>query len=66
VHGRRLNLDVSDEVLAERRATMEAAERPWMPADRDRTVTTALRTYAAFASSASTGAVRDLCRIHER
>ena len=40
--------------------------RPWMPADRDRTVTTALRTYAAFASSASTGAVRDLCRIHER
>ncbi|MEZ5381870.1 MAG: dihydroxy-acid dehydratase [Microthrixaceae bacterium] len=65
VHGRKLNLAVPDEVLAERRAKMDTSERPWGPKDRDRSVTTALRTYAAFASSASTGAVRDPGRIPE-
>ena len=32
----RCSLDVADEVLAERRAKMEASERPWQPRDRDR------------------------------
>ncbi|MFD3703839.1 dihydroxy-acid dehydratase [Nocardia sp. NPDC058658] len=58
VHTRALEVLVSDEVLAERRAKMEASERPWQPLNRDRTVTTALRAYAALATSADKGAVR--------
>jgi dihydroxy-acid dehydratase len=57
---RTLELRVSDEVLAERRAKMEASERPWQPVDRQRTVSKALRAYAALATSASTGAVREV------
>jgi dihydroxy-acid dehydratase len=55
---RTLSLAVPHDVLAERRAKMEASERPWQPRDRDRPVTKALRAYAALATSASTGAVR--------
>jgi dihydroxy-acid dehydratase len=55
VHARTLQLDVADEVLAERRAKMEASERPWQPRDRDRPVSKALRAYAALATSAHTG-----------
>ncbi|MFW0792667.1 dihydroxy-acid dehydratase [Gordonia sp. CPCC 205515] len=55
---RRLEVLVDDEVLAERRAKMEASERPWQPKDRQRTVTTALRAYAKLATSADKGAVR--------
>jgi len=58
VHARTLQLDVADEVLAERRAKVEASERPWQPRDRDRPVSKALRAYAALATSAHTGAVR--------
>ncbi|MEU4600211.1 dihydroxy-acid dehydratase [Nocardia sp. NPDC023988] len=60
VHTRALEVLVSDEVLAERRAKMEASERPWQPVNRDRPVTTALRAYAALATSADKGAVRQL------
>ena len=63
VHGRRLHLDVPEEVLAERRAKMEIAERPWQPVSRDRPVSQALRAYAALALSADKGAVRDLSRL---
>jgi dihydroxy-acid dehydratase len=49
---------VADEVLAERRAKMDASERPWQPKDRDRQVSKALRAYAALAASADLGAVR--------
>ncbi|MCP2169964.1 dihydroxy-acid dehydratase [Goodfellowiella coeruleoviolacea] len=62
VHERRLELLVDEQVLAERRAKMEASERPWQPVDRNRTVTGALRAYARMATSASTGAVRDPSR----
>ncbi|MGW5438928.1 dihydroxy-acid dehydratase [Nocardia asteroides] len=58
VHTRALEVLVSDDVLAERRAKMEASERPWQPVDRVRPVTTALRAYAALATSADKGAVR--------
>ncbi|WP_282785358.1 MULTISPECIES: dihydroxy-acid dehydratase [unclassified Nocardia] len=58
VHTRALELLVSEDELARRRAKMEASERPWQPADRDRPVTTALRAYAALATSADKGAVR--------
>jgi dihydroxy-acid dehydratase len=58
VHARSLRLLVDDEVLAERRAKMDASERPWQPVDRQRPVSKALRAYAALATSAHTGAVR--------
>jgi dihydroxy-acid dehydratase len=59
VRSRTLQLCVDADVLAERRAKMEAAERPWQPLDRQRTVSAALRAYARLATSAATGAVRD-------
>ncbi|GAB2448115.1 dihydroxy-acid dehydratase [Nocardia tengchongensis] len=58
VHTRALELLVPEDVLAERRVKMEASERPWQPANRERPVTTALRAYAALATSADKGAVR--------
>ncbi|MDN5914185.1 MAG: dihydroxy-acid dehydratase [Pseudonocardia sp.] len=60
VRARSLALLVDDAVLAERRAKMEASERPWQPRDRDRVVSKALRAYAALTTSADTGAVRDV------
>lgn len=63
VRTRALQLLVADDVLAERLAKMDARERPWEPVHRERSVTTALKAYAAMATSASTGAVR---RVPER
>ncbi|HEX4224966.1 MAG TPA: dihydroxy-acid dehydratase [Pseudonocardiaceae bacterium] len=60
VHGRKLELLVEPEVLAERRAKMDASEHPWQPVDRQRTVTAALRAYARMVTSGSTGAVRNV------
>jgi dihydroxy-acid dehydratase len=60
---RTLRVDVPDDVLEERRRKVEASERPWQPADRQRSVSGALRAYAALASSADRGAVRDLSKL---
>ncbi|WP_433201742.1 dihydroxy-acid dehydratase [Nocardia sp. CA-107356] len=60
VKTRTLEVLVEDATLAERRAKMDAAERPWQPVDRIRPVTTALRAYAALATSADKGAVREV------
>jgi dihydroxy-acid dehydratase len=57
---RTLEVLVDDEVLAQRRAKMEASENPWQPVGRDRVVSKALRAYAALATSADKGAVRQL------
>ena len=53
---------VSDETLAHRHAAMEGkGAAAWKPAaPRKRNVTTALRAYAAFATSAARGAVREV------
>ncbi len=52
-----INLAVADDVLEARRLAKGAA--PWRPSEkRTRRVSTALRAYAAFASSAAKGAVR--------
>lgn len=57
IPNRSINLAVSDDVLAERRAKQDAAG--WTPAKtRKRKVTTALRAYAALTTSAAKGAVR--------
>jgi dihydroxy-acid dehydratase len=54
-----INLAVADEVLVARREAQGAV--PWLPTEkRTRRVSTALRAYAAFASSAAKGAVRIL------
>ena len=63
---RLIRINVPDEVLADRRAKMEASESPWQPAHRDRPVSAALRAYAAMATSADRGAVRDLSRLPKR
>ncbi len=59
---RSIKLVVSDEELARRRKAMEAKGKDaWRPAKpRPRKVTTALRAYAAFATSAARGAVREV------
>ena len=57
IPARKIELLVSDEVLAQRRKAQDA--KGWKPAaPRKRQVTTALRAYAAFAQSAARGAVR--------
>ena len=59
IPNRTVNLAVSDAELASRRA--EQDKKGWKPvAPRKRNVTTALKAYAAFATSAAKGAVRDL------
>ena len=59
IPGRTIALRISDRELAARRAEQDKAG--WKPARlRQRQVSTALRAYAAFATSAARGAVRDL------
>ncbi|WP_106850413.1 dihydroxy-acid dehydratase [Blastococcus sp. Marseille-P5729] len=60
VHKRLIRVNVGDDVLAERRAKMEASEHPWQPGERDRQVSKALQAYAAMVTSGSTGAVRQV------
>jgi dihydroxy-acid dehydratase len=58
---RGVSLQVSDAVIAERRTAMLAkGDAAWTPGPRARKVSTALRAYAAFATSAARGAVRDV------
>lgn len=59
VANRSLSLEVDPEVLARRRAEMEAREKPWSP-NRVREVSKALRAYAKMATSANKGAVRQV------
>jgi dihydroxy-acid dehydratase len=68
IPGRRLHLAVADEVLAQRRAAMEAkGAEAWQPAaPRKRNVTAALKAYAALTTSASRGAVRDVSGVRRR
>ena len=62
---RSVNLAVSDDELAKRRAAMEARGKDaWRPAQvRPRKVSPALKVYAMLATSADKGAVRDLSLI---
>ncbi len=59
IPNRTINLVVDPAELERRRAEQDA--KGWFPAEtRKRNVTTALKAYAAFASSADKGAVRQL------
>jgi dihydroxy-acid dehydratase len=57
---RDLRLDLSDEELAARRAALLGTLGSYRPASRQRSVSPALQIYAALATSASTGAARDI------
>ena len=57
---RRLQLLVDDAELQRRRAARGGA---WQPANRRRTVSAALRAYAAMTTSAARGAVRDVSQL---
>ncbi|MBT2250276.1 dihydroxy-acid dehydratase [Arthrobacter sp. BHU FT2] len=56
---RSLQLEVSDDLLAERREKL-LINGGYKPKDRERQVSAALRAYAAMATSADKGAVRDI------
>ncbi|WP_030232045.1 dihydroxy-acid dehydratase [Streptomyces sp. NRRL S-350] len=62
IPGRTISLEVPDEVLAERRRALEASGG-YRPKNRDRQVSQALRAYAAMATSADKGAVRDVAKL---
>lgn len=65
IPNRSIKIAVDDAVLAERRKAMEAkGPEAWRPAKpRKRKVSTALRAYAAMATSADQGAVRDVSQV---
>lgn len=59
IPNRTISLEVDDEALAARREAIESSGG-YQPVDRDRVVSPALRAYAMMATSADTGAVRDV------
>jgi len=65
IPNRSINLKISDADLAKRREAMEAkGADAWKPAKpRQRNVSAALRAYAAMATSADKGAVRDVSKL---
>jgi len=64
IPARTINLRVSFEELAHRRARMEErGPDAWQPVGRERYVSQALQAYAALTTSADRGAVRDLSQL---
>ncbi len=63
IPNRTINLRVSDAELERRRQAEDARVGGWMPQARERQVSSALRAYAAMATSADKGAVRDVDRL---
>ena len=64
---RSIHLAVSDEVLASRRIDMDnRGDKAWQPVNRNRSVSVALRAYAAMTTSAATGAVRDVTQVERK
>ena len=67
IPNRTISLAISDEVLAARRAAMDAKGKAgWKPVNRNRVVSPALRAYAAMSTSAAKGAVRDVSQIENK
>ncbi len=62
IPNRSIRVAVADSVLNERRAN----KADFLPGDRQRPVSQALRAYAALATSAAQGAVRDLGQLQKR
>jgi dihydroxy-acid dehydratase len=67
IPNRTIHLAISDEEMAHRRAKMEAKGKDaWKPLNRERTVSPALRAYAAMTTSAARGAIRDVSQIENK
>ncbi|WP_410499360.1 dihydroxy-acid dehydratase [Chitinibacter sp. S2-10] len=67
IPNRTINLLISEEEFAARRAAMEAkGSAAWKPVNRERVVSAALRAYAAMTTSADTGAVRDVSQVERK
>lgn len=68
IPNRRIHLAISDEEMDQRRAAMEArGADAWKPQEhRPRVISQALRAYAALATSADRGAVRDVDQLYRR
>ena len=67
IPARSIHLKVSDADLAQRRAAMEArGDAAWQPVNRERYVSQALQAYAALATSADRGAVRDIPQLKRK
>ena len=67
IPARSIQLRISPEEMAARRAAMEArGEQAWQPENRERYVSQALQAYAALATSADRGAVRDISQLKRR
>jgi dihydroxy-acid dehydratase len=62
---RTLSVEVPSATLAERRSALLTALGSYRPASRQRPVSVALQVYASMATSASTGAARDITQISE-
>ncbi|MGW4893023.1 dihydroxy-acid dehydratase [Kitasatospora sp. NPDC004240] len=62
IPGRTISLEVPQDELDRRRAALEAGTG-YRPKNRDRQVSQALRAYAAMATSADKGAVRDVSKL---
>jgi dihydroxy-acid dehydratase len=66
IPGRSIRVALSDDVLAQRRAAMEArGKAAWQPLNRERHVSAALKAYAAMTTSAARGAVRDVSQLEK-
>jgi len=67
IPNRTIDVKLSDEELAKRRAAMDAKGKDgWKPAQpRERKVSTAPKAYAALATSADRGGVRDLSQLEK-
>ena len=63
IPGRDLTLQVPDEELRSRREALLASLGSYRPAERQRPVSVALQVYAAMATSAATGAARDISQL---
>ena len=64
IPNRSINLNISADELAKRRAEMEArGNQAWKPVNSERHVSAALRAYAAMATSADKGAIRDVSQV---
>ena len=66
IPNRSISLKISNDELNQRRASMDAkGSAGWKAGPRPRNVTPALRAYAALATSASKGAVRDVTQVEK-
>ncbi|GAA0414974.1 dihydroxy-acid dehydratase [Cocleimonas flava] len=66
IPNRKISLRISDDELQQRRDAMDAkGSAGWKAGPRPRNVTQALRAYAAMATSAAKGAVRDVSQVEK-